>query len=178
MPFLLIANNQIASPLTDEPLPETAIPTGFLQVETAFSLPIAQLYWDGETVLVKPDRPSPNHYWDETTKEWIAPFVPEPTIAPNWLGLVAALRNSAIWAKVFDAASRTLKAQNAFTLLYGTLITVHNLDDLRLAIYLVREAMRGISAIGDFSADELAWIGDRLSENGFNPGEFDLAPHE
>lgn len=167
-----VSENQVVGANADP----NSIPNGWTVAEGADDLSPEQCYFDGEMVRQKPDRPSPEHFWSEQEKAWVAPVIPEPTIVLNWTGLVAGLRGSMVWGKVFEASTRTLKAQSAFTLLYGTLTAVHNLDDLRLAIALIREAMRGIGAIGDFTADELAWIGDRLEECNFNRAEFDLEP--
>ncbi|NJR40775.1 MAG: hypothetical protein HC781_20485 [Leptolyngbyaceae cyanobacterium CSU_1_4] len=45
----------------------------------------------------------------------------------------------------------------------------------RLKSALLRAAMTGIGAIGDFSAEELAEIADILQTHGFDPKEFGLA---
>lgn len=157
--YLLIQNEQIVG-TTDNPRNEIA---GFEIVEGP-DLPIELLYFDGSRIQVKPEPPSELHFWQNN--QW---RLPEPSVAvrENWDGLVIALRGSSFWGKVYTAAGRTLKANVAWTLLYGTLTKTHNLQDLNFAIVEIREAMRGITGIGDFTTEEITALNQLLDDNGF-----------
>ncbi len=145
-------------------------PSGFVgrAVLEGADLPIAALYFDGSAILPKPDRPSDLYEWDRQTHEWVAPQQPLPfTPQQNWEELLAQLRGSAFFAKCFNAAERTLKANAAWTLLYGTLTRTHNLEDLQFSLYKMREALSGIAAIGDFTPEEVEALNQMLEQTGF-----------
>lgn len=164
MAYFFLQNGQIVGTTDD---PNIAI-AGF-EIAEGVDLPVEQLYWNGSEICPKPERPSPLHVWERL--EWILPFV-ATLERENWDGLVSSLRGTAVWAKVYTAASRTLKANVSWTLLYGTLTRTHNLQDLQFAIAEIREAMAGISAIGDFTSEEIEQINQILMLNGF---ELELA---
>ncbi len=112
----------------------------------------------------------PNNRDYQKYLEWFdAGNSPEPADAiqsiPNWKALENSLRQSEVWAKAFGASTRTLKAQAAFSLLYGTLTVTHNLDDLRFSIMLLREAMSSIAGLGDFTSEEISFINAVLNNN-------------
>ena len=116
---------------------------------------------------MKPDRPSEQHYWSDRN-QW---ELPEAEIAPiraSWEGLLKSLKQSGSWDKAYNAAERTIKASAAFNNLSLSLAYVKDLEDLKVAIAKMREAMRGINAIGDWTTEELADIRDRMTENGFD----------
>ncbi|MBE9178657.1 hypothetical protein IQ268_08805 [Oculatella sp. LEGE 06141] len=169
--WYFIADNQVVSPPMDTK-PEV-LPVGFALAEGE-ELEPAEAYFDGTAVVAKPPQPSSLHYWNESS--WELPPLPVPMPLQNWDGLVEDLRRSMPWAKVYEGAGRTLKANKAFTLLYGTLTTTHHLSDFATAIADVRDGLRGIAGIGDFTAEELEWLRSRLEIHGFNPDDFDLQP--
>lgn len=81
--YLWIYENQIAGDADGE-IPEEDWADGFKLVSAPADLPIDTLYWDGSAVQIKPEQPSPLHYWDSSANEWLAPFVPEPKVLPKW----------------------------------------------------------------------------------------------
>ncbi len=130
--------------------------------------PIEDLYWDGETIILKPPKPSDEHHWDSETNTWIAPV---PIVIPqylDWDKLITLLDSSPEWGRVYAAAEKTLKANTAFTTLLTTLTNLRKLETLEFAIAKLREAMIGISGIGDFTAEEIASINQKLAECGFD----------
>lgn len=153
---------------------------GFRLVPAPSGLEIEDCYWDSiaEEIKVKPDRPSPQHYWDTQSNQWtLPPTPPAAPITPDWKRLENELRGSILFQKGYGAAERTLKANAAFTLLTNALTTTHNLNDLKFAFSRLREALSGISAIGDFTSEELETIASKLMLCNFDPSEFDLSEH-
>ncbi|NJR37751.1 MAG: hypothetical protein HC781_01595 [Leptolyngbyaceae cyanobacterium CSU_1_4] len=145
------------------------LPVGFTAVE-APDLPLEQLYWDGAIVRIKPEQPSSLHVWE--VDQWV---LPQPNVfGENWQGLTEILTGSGFWTKAYDASTRTLKANSAFTVLLAVLTSTQRVDRLANALALLRGAMIGIGAIGDFTPDELEEIAQILRDNGFNPEEFEL----
>ena len=98
----------------------------------------------------------------------IVPFVVPETIGPNWDALYAGLEGTPMWARVFSAAGRTLRANAAFTLLLNTITTARRIATLEFAIAEMRDALLGIAAIGDFDATEIASLNELLEATGFN----------
>jgi hypothetical protein len=140
------------------------LPDGYEAVSGP-DLAIEQLYFDGTAIQIKPAQPSPAHFWSEGG--WRLPDVVAIPVSENWNGLLMALRGSSFFAKCFESAERTLKANAAWTLLYGTLTRTHNLEDLMFSLFKMREAMRGIAAIGDFTPGEIEQMNQILEANGF-----------
>jgi hypothetical protein len=160
--FFLIKDGAVAgtsAELTDK------LPEGFFLVEGTDS-PLG-VYWDGENILAKPQQPSPSHYWDAINNEWVLPFIPPVFVAEDWDKLTSLLDNSPEWGRAYSAAERTLKANTAFTTLLTTLTTLRKIETLQFVIAKLREAMSAISGLGDFSAEEIASINQKLTECGF-----------
>jgi hypothetical protein len=167
-----------------------SLPEGFEAVEGP-DLPLERVYWDGSQVQAKPTQPSSLHYWDGVSHQWQLPepvslAIATPSSPEDWDGLTNALRNTAVFAKVYGAATqpeastiaaltKTLKANTAYTLLMDTLSKTHHSGDLQFAIAQLREVMATIAAIGDFTPEELAWLNQHLKSNGF---EIRLEAHE
>lgn len=172
MAYFLIENGQVIG-LIDDP---TALPGRDIRPGPD-GLLTYQVYINAKgEILAKPEQPSPMHVWDESAKIWVELSPPSMEIAPifqNWDGLLTELRGSAFFAKCFGAAERTLKANAAWTLLYGTLTRTHHLEDLMFSLFKMREAMSGIAAIGDFTDEEIEQVNKILTESGF---ELQLAP--
>ena len=102
-------------------------------------------------------------------------FQPVPQVpTPNWTGLESALRNSSAWAHAYSQSEETVKANAAFTLLLTSLTATHNEDDLRFAWLRLRELMGTQSSLTDFSDEQLAFVAEALSDNGFDPEDFGL----
>jgi hypothetical protein len=150
------------------------LPAGFMAVE-APDLPLETLFWDGAAVQIRPEQPSPLHYWNANEQAWERPTV---AVGTDWQGLTNALRGSAAWGRAYAASEKTLKANSAFTLLLATLTATHALEDLVWAIAKLREAMVAIAAIGDFTAEELEEIAQALQTHGFDAGDFDLGDRQ
>ncbi|MCC5644812.1 hypothetical protein LC607_18075 [Nostoc sp. CHAB 5824] len=165
--FFWIQDNQIVGTALSWIEPDSC-PQDFLLVEGT-DLPIEQMYWDRETILVKPPQPSNEHYWSNKTNAWEVP----PTIAvpevrfQDWDRLISLLDSSPEWGRVYTAAERTLKANTAFTTLLSTLTNFRKIETLEFAIAKLREAMIGISGVGDFTAEEIASINQKLADCGF-----------
>jgi hypothetical protein len=155
---------------------ETAIPeANWPQGETLVEGPdhdYSELYWTGDTVAIRPQRPDGNYVWNLT--EWVEVIIPAPEPTPNWIGLESALRNSAAWAHAYDQAEETVKANAAFTLLLTSLTSTHNENDLRFAWLRLRELMQTQQTLTDFSAEQLLFVTEALSDNGFDPEDFGL----
>ncbi len=164
--FFLISNGAIVG-TTDQ---ADNLPEGYSAVE-GVDLPIDLIYFEDGQILEKPDRPSPTHFWDEENNEWITQTLEPLPQGENWNALLAEMRGSLFFAKCFNAAERTLKANAAWTLLYGTLTRTNDLNDLMFSLIKMREAMSGIAAIGDFTIAEIDQINQILTQSGF---EFQL----
>lgn len=97
---------------------------------------------------------------------------PEPVTAENWAGLESALRGSTAWSRAWDASTRSVRAQAAFTMLLVTLTTTHVKADLSFAWTELRRALQEQNSLTDFDEAELAEIEEALRLNHFNPTEF------
>ena len=99
---VLIFENQIAgiAPIDQDP---STLPIGYTIAEYDGDVPIGSLYFDYGELKLLPQRPSIAQY------------------GPDWSGLLSDLRGSEVWAKSFVAASNSLAANTAWTLLCSTL---------------------------------------------------------
>lgn len=88
------------------------------------------------------------------------------TPPPDWAGLLKDLRGSEPWAKSFAAASTSIAANSAWTLLYGTLTGTRHLPDLMFAIGALRSAMVATEG-GDFTEAEVNTINAIMTSRGF-----------
>jgi hypothetical protein len=170
MPYYWITNNQLAG-RSGANVPESQWPANY-QLAEGPDHPYEELYWTGEAVAIRPPKPDGNYVWSLT--EWVEVIIPTPEPTPNWLGLESALRNSAAWAHAYDQAEETVKANAAFTLLLNSLTSTHNEDDLRFAWLRLRELMQTQASLTDFSAEQLEFVTEALSDNGFDPEDFGL----
>jgi hypothetical protein len=173
MAYFWINDGAIAGISEDLMEPER-YPQGFTLVEGP-DAPAETLFWNGSEVAKKPEQPSSQHVWNFEKNDWMLPHIFQSEPIANWQGLADDLTGSTLWAKAYEASTRTLKANSAFTVLLTVLTSTKRADRLNHAIALLREAMRGISAIGDFTADELVEIAQTFSDNGFDPEDFDLS---
>lgn len=142
------------------------VPDNFEEVEGPEARDRDLLYVDGQTIKLKPERPSPSHVWSVTQKTWIEQSLPAPGLAIDWTGFLAALRNTPVFARIYSASTQSLRANSAYTLLTSTLTTTHNLDDFQWAIAELREGMT--TSTGDFSNEEIEWINQKLDLFGFD----------
>ncbi|MBW4670423.1 MAG: hypothetical protein KME60_24160 [Cyanomargarita calcarea GSE-NOS-MK-12-04C] len=166
--IFFICNDEIAG-ITDSCL-EAGLPSGYKCIEGP-NLLVHEVYWDGENVLPRPEQPSNEHYWDSTTNAWEATkpaVVPLINLEENWDKLISLLQSSPEWAHAYTAAERTLKANTAFTTLLSSLTTLRKVETLQFALAKLREAMSSISGLGDFSAEEIASINQKLTDSGFD----------
>jgi hypothetical protein len=144
------------------------LPSGFEVIETEIEAPIESLYFADGEIRQKPERPSDAHVWTDSRWVELERFsIPEASAQEDWQGLFVALHETPIWARVYEASGRTLKANRAFTLLLNTLTTSRNLATFVFAIADMREALQGISAIGDFDTAELAMLNELLQQYQF-----------
>jgi hypothetical protein len=142
------------------------LPIGFTAFDSPLELDPQHVYWDGKNIIEKPPTPGPEYFWG--AGEWIAPPIGALALPTGWAGLFSGLSNTPMWQRVFAAAGRTLRANAAFTLLLNTLTASHDIGTLAFAIDELREAMRGISAIGDFPPEETDQINQILEKTGFD----------
>lgn len=131
--------------------------------------PIEEVYWDGADVILKPEKPSAIAFWNIETLSWTEP---EAFVIPNlqsldWDKLIAALDSSPEWERAYTASERTLKANTAFTTLMSALTSIRKVETLQFALSKLREAMSGISGLGDFTPEEIASINQKLEAAGF-----------
>lgn len=118
------------------------MPDGFDLVPNEFGQvnPHDYFYADGQ-IEKKPDRPSLDAAWNNG--EW---SVPEPIdvgaiVALNpWRSLLDKLRGSDVWEAAFTASFKSLRAQSAWTLLYGTITSTNNIQDLAFAVSALIDA--------------------------------------
>lgn len=104
-------------------------------------------------------------------KQWLIegntpePLEPEQQLA-DWNLLVDKLRQSTVWAKTFQVSAKSLKAQQAWSLLFGTITATHNEQDLAYAIYLIRDSLSNTAGFEDFTTEELVFINAALDQSG------------
>jgi len=168
--YYWIADNQLAG-FSEVSIPEANWPQGETLVEGP-DHDYSELYWTGSAVAIRPPKSDGNYVWNLT--EWEEVVIPTPEPAPNWTGLESTLRNSSVWAHAYDQAEETVKANAAFTLLLTSLTSTRNEDDLRFAWLRLRELMQTQSTLTDFSAEQLLFVTEALSDNGFDPASFGL----
>lgn len=166
---VLIFDNQIAGIAPDDQ-DALNLPSGFTIAEYDGNFPIESLYFsDGEVQVIPTSPPDGNHQWSGS--EWVE--IPPITLTfitqygPNWSGLLSDLRGSEVWEKSFIAASTSIAANAAWTLLCSTLTgTNRHLPDLMFSIGALRAAMIN-SEVGDFTADQVATINTIMVDRGF-----------
>lgn len=130
-----------------------------------------------------PDRASPFHRWNSGLNDW------EEYHDPNWSGLYQALRNSSIYTRSYAAAKgnvgMTLAQNNnraqvsqAFgsiqaKLLANRWIRISEFEnsgevaDLQFLISELRTALQASTPANDFSASEIEYINQALTDNYF-----------
>lgn len=163
MPLYLIDNLGIAG-VTDQ---AENLPDGYF-AHKGPDAPIEDLYWDGTDVILKPEKPSAIAIWNTEALSWEEPeaFV-IPSLPLDWDKLIAALDSSPEWERAYTASERTLKANTAFTTLMSALTSIRKVETLQFALAKLREAMSGISGLGDFTTEEIASINQKLAQAGF-----------
>lgn len=161
--LILVQDGQICGTAKDL----SGVPSNMQAIEYSGEHSIESLYVNDGQLQLKPARPSETSVWQGSQWREPTPFV-VPTFGPDWQGLFQALHHTPMWERAYEASGRTLKANRAFTLLLNTLTVSRSLDVLVFAIADLRDAMAGISAIGDFSAEELGQIDQMLATHGFD----------
>jgi hypothetical protein len=96
------------------------------------------------------------------------PIETSTAVTQNWAGLFLSLHHTPMWERAYEASGRTLKANRAFTLLLNTLTVTRSIELLSFAIADLREAMAGISTIGDFSESEITLVNELLQAHNFD----------
>ena len=165
---VLIFENQIAG-ITPDDQDALNLPGGFTIAEYDGEVAIESLYFDNGELKLIPEKPEGNHQWSGS--EWVE--IPPITLTfitqygPNWSGLLSDLRGSEVWEKSFIAASTSIAANAAWTLLCSTLTgTNMHLPDLMFSIGALRVAMINTEG-GDFTADQVATINTIMADRGF-----------
>lgn len=145
---VLIFGNQIAglAPIDQDP---STLPVGFTIAEYAGEVPIESLYFDNGELKLLPQI------------TFITPYV------PDWSGLLSDLTGSEVWAKSFVAASTSLPANAAWTILCGTLTGINrSVPTLMFAIGALRAAMVNTED-GDFTEAQVNTINEIMADRGF-----------
>lgn len=162
--FYLINNGQIVGSADSA----DNLPKDFFAVEYEES-ELSQIYWDGEAIQLRPSKPSGEFFWSNQSNSWeaIASRINSTRTTEDWGLLTNLLQSSQPWIKAYAASERTLKANTAYTTLLMTLLNVRQVDTLEWSIARLREAMEGISNLGDFSIDEIIDINGKLQQSNF-----------
>jgi hypothetical protein len=146
-------------------------PSNFQEVEGEDADDREAVYFDGTTVLLKPERPSDHHYWNDDAQEWIeATSAIEPTNEPDWVGLVDWLRGSLYFERVYGASKLTAGANTAATLLLMTINQSRNLQDLAFVLPDLLGEIEAIAAQGyipAFTTAEKQALADKLTDLNF-----------
>lgn len=85
----------------------------------------------------------------------------------DWEKLESSLRSTALMGRSFEAAKQDLACNAAFTVLYGTITRTHTWSDFLWSLGQLRAGMSANPAIGDFTAEEMGAINDKLVAAGF-----------
>ena len=163
----LIFDNEIAGVANTS----EGLPSGFKAVDGP-DAPLENLYWDGKKIALKPQKTNAAAYWDARTKAWKTPpeasfsLPPAGADSPNWNMLITSLQNTPEWGRAYTAAEKTLKANASFTTLMSAL-TMEDEATLQFALTKLREAMEGITGLGDFTPAEVQSINQKLKAAGF-----------
>lgn len=144
------------------------LPGNFQAVEFEEIVDISLLYFDGEEICLKPQKPGENFFWDANTNQWKEIPSVEFIRGYDWDKLLVTLQSSDEWAKAYSASERTLKANTAYTTLLVVLTNTRQVGTLEWAVAKLREAMATISGIGDFTVEEIESINQKLEDAGFS----------
>lgn len=96
----------------------------------------------------------------------------EPTPDPDW-SIVDCLRASPVFARAFAGGNESVPAINASSYVRDAMF-FQNVNDLRFGFNQLRVALANTS-VGDFTAEELAFIGQKLEEYHFPLEGFNLS---
>lgn len=156
---VIIFGNQITGILPIDKDPST-LPIGYTISEYPEDVAIESLYYDNGNLNLIPPAPDGGYNWNG--RVWL-----DFMHGPNWEGLLSDLRCSEVWAKSFVAASSSLPANAAWTVLYSTLTGIsRSLPDLMYAVGALRLAMIA-SGEGDFTDDQVVIINTIMINRGF-----------
>lgn len=174
--FWWISDTEVVGPAV-----EGVAPGNFEVIEGPDATSREDVYYADRQVLLRPDRPSERHTWNPANHQWELPAI-LPVVVPqekDWKGLEEDFRGSAIYAKVYTATIqpdantiaaliKTQRAASAHTLLLSALTSTKSEADLLFAITELRGAMASITNVGDFTAEQVAFINERLELRGFD----------
>lgn len=162
---LLIAEESIVG--TCEEIDESRLPSGFKILEFPEETPIENLYYSEGKIFKKPEKPSEDHFWSNTHWGLLRNRnLVSSMIGSDWDGLLGDLRGSDIWRRSFEAASTSIAANAAWTLLQSTLVSTRHPDDFKFAIEALRQAMR--ASTGDFTKSQVVDLNEILSKRNFD----------
>lgn len=142
-----------------------SLPAGFSIVEFDGYAPIEGLYYFDEEIRLIPEKPSDRHFWKGS--EWIEVVIEPLPIerAADWDGLLADLRGTELWRRTFEAASTSIAANAAWTVLQNTLTSTRHPEDFEFAIGALRSAMA--AGNGDFTQNQVETLNRLLSDRSF-----------
>lgn len=102
---------------------------------------------DGKIEL-RPERPSPDHVWADGGWVKPTPIDVSAIVSLNpWQTLLDKLRGSEVWEAAFSASVKSLRAQSAWTILYGTITSTNNLQDLAFSLGALIDAAPALFTI-------------------------------
>jgi hypothetical protein len=106
--FIWISENTIAG-TSDSSVDPADYPQGFRLVEYEGDRVLSQLYWDGQKICEKPDRPSETALWSDTDLQWLEPQAMQFSPGQNWLKLTTEFQfpGNLLYASVLAKVSKS-----------------------------------------------------------------------
>lgn len=131
-------------------------------------LPVEQVYFNGQSIAIRPAQPSPLHLWNG--QEWVLPVQQISQPAPNWAGLLEYIQDSEFGIKAYQAACLTPAANAAWTVLQTILTNTQK--SARLAFFLTEllneiEAIAAQGYLENFTPEQKAVFRHKLAELNF-----------
>lgn len=163
--FYLVSNNIIIG-TTDNPDSENP---EYIFVYEGPNATLSELYFDGQSVVYKPNSPGENFYWSEQERMYKEKPIFNVTgfIQNKWSLLSSKLRNTPLWQKLFQLSSSSLAANTYVTLLIHTIDNTHIEEDLKLALTNLKSLNSSLSSPA-ISLEEITYINNKLKEYNFS----------
>jgi hypothetical protein len=127
------------SELCGEGTSDENLPNGYSAIacpEDLAEVPLERLYYKNDGIKLKGEAENQNQRWDENAESWVE-IPPQSPPLSLWGDRIASLRASEFWGLLREGAERTIKAQAAWSELYGVLIAEHNEAALGAALELM-----------------------------------------
>lgn len=138
-------------------------PANFTVVEGA-DLPRDEVFFDGQQILAKPEKPGENYYWSEADKTWVE--IPEkiPLKMLDWNGFLLGIIQTPVYEKIKNFLGANDPAE--YTVLVALLnnSALPDADRERLlenALRRVKAAMKGSST--PLTSKDVATINELLA---------------